>query len=79
MLSLLFLCYPLGISHVVPGINNNSQFSNKNKTTTGLAGSRSVPQERLLNAGHVAQERGSTSLMCNLIYAWVKNIIPVTE
>lgn len=53
MLSLFFLCELPGISHTVSGINNDSQFSVKNKAIMGLAGSRSVSQECLLNAGHV--------------------------
>jgi len=54
MLSLLFLCGLPGISQAMSGINNDSQFSIKNKAIVGLAGSRSVSQECLLNAGHAA-------------------------
>ena len=51
--SFFFLCGLADISHAVSGINNDHQFSIKNRAIMGLAGSRSVSQECLLNAGHV--------------------------
>lgn len=54
MLSLFFLCELPGISHAVSGINNDSQFSIKNKAIMGLTGSRCVSQECFLNADLVA-------------------------
>lgn len=65
MLSLPFLCDLLGINHVVPAINTNSQF--QSKIITELAGSRSVSQECLLNAGHVAQE-GEVPYSCAILH-----------
>lgn len=54
MLALFFLCGLPGISHTVSGVKNESQFSIKNKAIMRLTGGRSVTQEYLLNAGHVA-------------------------